>query len=214
MKELKGTKTEQNLWTAFAGESKAFNKYLMYAKKARKDGYEQIAALFEETAHNEQEHSKLWFKYLHGGEMPDTLDNLKDAAAGENYEWTDMYKKMAEEAEEEGFTELAHRFRQVAAIEKTHDERYLKQFQISTKVSCSHATATVSGYAATAATSTSGRKRRKFAPCASIRRHSSNSALKTSNPGHPSFTLDILMAKGAPHGSFYYFMVSFLSRSV
>lgn len=126
MKELKGTKTEQNLWTAFAGESKAFNKYLMYAKKARKDGYEQIAAIFEETAHNEQEHSKLWFKYLYGGEMPDTLDNLKDAAAGENYEWTDMYKKMAEEAEEEGFTELAHRFRQVAAIEKTHDERYLK----------------------------------------------------------------------------------------
>ena len=102
MKELKGTKTEQNLRDAFAGESQACTKYSYYASKAKKDGYEQIAALFEETAGNEKEHAKLWFKYLHGGEIPDTVTNLKDAAAGENYEWTDMYDRMAREAEEEG----------------------------------------------------------------------------------------------------------------
>ena len=103
MKDLKGTKTEQNLMTAFAGESQARNKYTYYASKAKKDGYEQIAALFEDTANNEKEHAKLWFKLLHGG-MPSTVDNLKDAAAGENYEWTDMYAKMAEEAREEGLS--------------------------------------------------------------------------------------------------------------
>ena len=125
MKDLKGTKTEQNLMTAFAGESQARNKYTYYASKAKKDGYEQIAALFEDTANNEKEHAKLWFKLLHGG-MPSTVDNLKDAAAGENYEWTDMYAKMAEEAREEGFDDIAKTMEGVAAIEKTHEERYLK----------------------------------------------------------------------------------------
>ena len=125
MKELKGTKTEQNLMTAFAGESQARNKYTYYASKAKKDGYEQIAAIFEETANNEKEHAKMWFKLLHCG-IPDTLANLADAAAGENYEWTDMYATFAKEAEEEGFAEIARQFRGVAAIEKTHEERYRK----------------------------------------------------------------------------------------
>ena len=123
MKELKGTKTERNLMEAFAGESQARNKYTFYASKARKDGYEQIAAIFEETASNEK-HAKLWFKLLHNGEVPDTMTNLRDAAAGENYEWTDMYERMAVEAEEEGFTAIAARFRGVAAIERHHEERY------------------------------------------------------------------------------------------
>ncbi len=124
--ELKGSKTEANLWAAFAGESQARNKYSYYASKAKKDGYEQIAALFEETANNEKEHAKLWFKLLCGGEIQDTVTNLKDAAAGENYEWTDMYKKMAEEAREEGFDHIAFLFDGVAAIEKEHEERYRK----------------------------------------------------------------------------------------
>lgn len=124
MAELKGTKTEKNLMEAFAGESQARNKYSYYASKARKDGYEQIAAIFEETAHNEKEHAKLWFKYLHGGEMPDTIENLRDAAEGENFEWTNMYERMAVEAEEEGFTQIAKKFRAVAAIERHHEERY------------------------------------------------------------------------------------------
>lgn len=126
MKDLQGTKTEKNLWEAFAGESKARNKYTYYASKARKDGYEQIAALFEETAQNEKEHAKLWFKYLQGGDIKDTVSNLKDAAAGENYEWTDMYARMAKEAEEEGFKEIAAKMRMVGAIEKHHEERYRK----------------------------------------------------------------------------------------
>ena len=121
---LKGTKTEKNLMEAFAGESQARNKYTYYASKAKKDGYEQIAAIFAETADNEKEHAKLWFKYLHGGDVPGTYDNLLDAAAGENGEWTEMYKRMAEEAEEEGFKEIAYKFRAVAEIEKTHEERY------------------------------------------------------------------------------------------
>lgn len=126
MKELKGTKTEKNLMEAFSGESQARNKYSYYASKAKKDGYEQIAAIFEETANNEKEHAKLWFKYLHNGEIAPTMENLKDAAAGENYEWTDMYDRMAREAEEEGFVEIAAKFRGVAAIEKHHEERYRK----------------------------------------------------------------------------------------
>lgn len=126
MQDLKGTKTERNLMDAFAGESQARNKYSYYASKARRDGYEQIAALFEETANNEKEHAKLWFKYLHGGEVPDTMANLKDAVEGENYEWTDMYDRMAREAEEEGFTEIAKKFRAVGAIERHHEERYRK----------------------------------------------------------------------------------------
>ena len=126
MKDLKGTKTEKNLQEAFAGESQARNKYTFFASKARKDGYEQIAALFEETANNEKEHAKLWFKYLEGGEIKDTMSNLEAAANGENYEWTDMYDRMAKEAEEEGFKEIAIKFRAVGAIEKHHEERYRK----------------------------------------------------------------------------------------
>ena len=126
MKELKGTKTEQNLLAAFAGESQARNKYTYYASRAKKDGYEQIAALFEETANNEKEHAKMWFKALHDGAVADTKTNLKDAAEGENYEWTDMYVQFAKDAEEEGFPELAAKFRAVGAIERAHEERYLK----------------------------------------------------------------------------------------
>ena len=126
MKELKGTRTEANLQDAFAGESKARNKYTYYASKARKDGYEQIAALFEETAANEKEHAKIWFKLLHGGEVPGTEANLLDAAEGENYEWTDMYVRMAEEAKQEGFDQISALFTMVAKIEKTHEERYRK----------------------------------------------------------------------------------------
>jgi len=124
--ELKGSRTEQNLMTAFAGESQARNKYTYYASKAKKDGYEQIAAIFEETANNEKEHAKMWFKELHGGEVPDTATNLLDAANGENYEWTDMYAEFAEVAREEGFTRIANLFEGVAKIEKEHEERYRK----------------------------------------------------------------------------------------
>ncbi len=124
MKELKGTKTYENLMNAFAGESQARNKYSYYASKAKKDGYVQIAALFEETANNEKEHAKLWFKLAHG--IGTTEENLLDAAAGENYEWTEMYKEMAETAREEGFPEIAAQFEGVAAIEKEHEERYRK----------------------------------------------------------------------------------------
>lgn len=129
MKNLKGTKTERNLQEAFAGESMARNKYSYFASKARKDGYEQIAAIFEETANNEKEHAKLWYKLLNGGEVSDTMANLKAAAEGENYEWTDMYAKMAEDADAEGFPEIACRFRAVAAIEKHHEERYRRLLQ-------------------------------------------------------------------------------------
>ena len=128
MKESKyaGTQTEKNLRTAFSGESEARNKYTYFASKAKKDGYVQIAALFEETANNEKEHAKIWFKYLEGGAVKDTISNLKAAAEGENYEWTDMYDRMAKEAEEEGFTEIAAKMRGVAAIERHHEERYRK----------------------------------------------------------------------------------------
>ena len=129
MKDLKGTKTEKNLMEAFAGESKVHTKYSYCASKARKDGYEQIAAIFEETSHNEKEHAKLWFKLLHGGDMPDTMANLRDAADGENYEWTDMYERMAVDAEEEGFSAIAKRFRAVADIERLHEERYRRLLQ-------------------------------------------------------------------------------------
>ena len=125
MPELKGSKTEANLMTAFAGESQARNKYDYFASQAKKDGYVQIANLFEETANNEKEHAKIWFKLLHGG-IGDTIDNLKDAAAGENYEWTDMYAGFAKTAREEGFDHIADLFEGVAKIEKTHEERYLK----------------------------------------------------------------------------------------
>jgi len=126
MKELKGSKTEKNLQEAFAGESQARNKYSYWASKAKKDGYQQIAAIFEETAANEKEHAKMWFKLLEGGSIKSTTENLKAAADGENFEWTDMYERMAKEAEEEGFNEIADKFRAVAAIEKAHEERYRK----------------------------------------------------------------------------------------
>ena len=124
--ELKGSKTEQNLMTAFAGESQARNKYTYYASKAKKDGYEQLAAIFEETANNEKEHAKLWFKELHGGSIPTTTENLKDAAEGENYEYTVMYKEFAETAKEEGFDRIAFLFEKVAGIEREHEQRYLR----------------------------------------------------------------------------------------
>ena len=127
--ELKGSRTEQNLMTAFAGESQARNKYTYYASKAKKEGYEQIAAIFTETADNEKEHAKMWFKELHGGSVPSTLENLKDAAAGENYEWTEMYKEFAEVAKEEGFTRIAKLFEMVGEIEKEHEQRYLTLLQ-------------------------------------------------------------------------------------
>ena len=124
--ELKGSKTEQNLMTAFAGESQARNKYTFFASHAKKDGYEQIAAIFQETADNEKEHAKLWFKLLNGGAIGSTEENLKAAAAGENYEWTDMYAEFAKTAKEEGFARIAYLFEEVGKIEKEHEERYLK----------------------------------------------------------------------------------------
>ena len=126
MKDLKGTKTEKNLMEAFAGESQARNKYDYFASKAKKEGYEQIAEFFSLTAANEKEHAKLWFKLLQGGAIKGTVENLKQAAEGENFEWTDMYERMAREADEEGFPEIAETMRGVAAIEKEHEERYLK----------------------------------------------------------------------------------------
>lgn len=125
MKDLKGTKTEKNLQDAFAGESQARNKYEFYASQAHKDGYVQIENIFMETARNEKEHAKLWFKYLHEGSIPTTTVNLQDAANGENYEWTDMYKRMAQEAREEGFDEIAVRMERVADVEAAHEKRYL-----------------------------------------------------------------------------------------
>lgn len=126
MPDLKGTKTEKNLWEAFAGESMARNKYTYFASKAKKDGYQQIAAIFEETAGNEKEHAKIWFKLLCGGAIPSTEENLLAAATGEMEEWTDMYARMAKEAEEEGFDDIARLFKSVGAIEKEHEERYRK----------------------------------------------------------------------------------------
>ena len=124
--ELKGSRTEANLLTAFSGESQARNKYTFYASKAKKEGYEQIAAIFEETANNEKEHAKIWFKYLHDGGIASTVENLADAAAGENYEWTEMYKEFAKVAREEGFKEIATVMDLIASVEKSHEERYRK----------------------------------------------------------------------------------------
>lgn len=126
MAELKGSRTEANLMAAFAGESQARNKYTYYASQAKKDGYVQIASIFEETAKNEMEHAKIWFKLLHDGAVPTTTENLKDAADGENFEWTDMYAKFAAEAKEEGFDRIAYLFEAVGKIEKEHEERYRK----------------------------------------------------------------------------------------
>ena len=124
--KLKGSKTESNLMAAFAGESQARNKYTYFASKAKKEGYEQIASIFEETANNEKEHAKMWFKLLNGGDIHSTKENLKAAAEGENYEWTDMYSEFAKVAREEGFEDIAKSFEMVGAIEKTHEERYRK----------------------------------------------------------------------------------------
>ena len=124
--EFEGSKTQKNLETAFAGESMARNKYTYYASKAKKDGYVQISRIFEETANNEREHAKIWFKLLHGGKIPNTLENLQDAANGEHYEWTEMYPTFAKEAREEGFNDIAFLFESVAKIEKDHNERYQK----------------------------------------------------------------------------------------
>ena len=124
--ELKGSKTEKNLMEAFAGESQARNKYTYFASKAKKEGYEQIASIFLETAENEKEHAKIWFKLLEGGEIKSTAENLKAAAEGENFEWTDMYERMAKEAKEEGFDQIAYLFESVGRIEKEHEERYRK----------------------------------------------------------------------------------------
>ena len=123
--ELKGSKTEKNLMEAFAGESQARNKYTYFASKAKKEGYEQIAAIFQETADNEKEHAKLWFKLLHNEDIPSTVENLKAAAEGENFEWTDMYDRMAKEAKEEGFDRIAYLFESVGKIEAEHEKRYL-----------------------------------------------------------------------------------------
>ncbi len=169
MKELKGTKTEKNLMEAFAGESQARNKYTYYASKAKKDGYVQIAAIFEETANQEKEHAKLWFKHLQGGAVKGTIENLEDAAAGENFEWTDMYKRMAEEAREEGFIEIAEQMEGVAAIEKLHEERYLKLLN-----NIKEGTATWS----------SARRLPRCAPCATILRPTSRSRPRTID-SHP-----------------------------
>ncbi|MBQ3564558.1 MAG: rubrerythrin family protein, partial [Alphaproteobacteria bacterium] len=127
--ELKGSKTEKNLQAAFAGESQARNKYTYFASQAKKEGYVQISAIFEETANNEKEHAKIWYKLLNGGSVSDTASNLKDAAAGENYEWTQMYDQFAKEAEEEGFKDIAHLFREVLKIEREHEARYKKLLQ-------------------------------------------------------------------------------------
>ena len=124
--KLEGSKTQANLMAAFAGESQARNKYTYYASAARKEGYNQISAIFEETAENEKEHAKLWFKLLHDGSIPGTADNLKDAAEGENYEWTEMYREFAEVAKEEGFHEIAAMFSMIGTVEKEHEERYRK----------------------------------------------------------------------------------------
>ena len=124
--ELKGSKTEQNLMTAFAGESQARNKYTYYASKAKKEGFEQVSAIFEETAGNEKEHAKMWFKLLHDDSVPSTIENLRDAAQGENYEWTEMYEEFAKVAKEEGFDHIAYLFSEVGKIEKHHEERFRK----------------------------------------------------------------------------------------
>ena len=164
--EFKGSRTQANLMAAFAGESQARNKYTYYASKAKKDGYEQIAAIFTETADNEKEHAKIWFKELHDGAVPSTIDNLRDAAAGENYEWTEMYKEFAEVAREEGFDRIASLFEMVGKIEKEHEERYntlLKNLEEGIVFERSY------GSAATADTSMSANPRRKYAPPAPTR---------------------------------------------
>ena len=167
-KPLAGTKTEKNLWTAFAGESQARNKYDYFAGVARKEGFQQIAAIFEETASNEKAHAKIWFKELQG--IGNTAENLKAAASGEHYEWTDMYDQFAKDAEEEGFPELAAKFRGVGAIEKHHEERYLKLLNNVEMQKVFEKSEIVCGSAVNAVTSLSARALLKSAPSALIRR--------------------------------------------
>ena len=181
MAELKGSKTEKNLQEAFAGESMARNKYTYYASQARKDGYEQIAKIFEETANNEKEHAKIWFKLLHGDAVPATAENLLDAAQGENYEWTDMYARFAQEAREEGFTKIAALFDMVGKIEKEHEERYRKllanvegQLVFSREGDCIWECANCGHIVI-------GKKLLKCVQCANTLKHSSKSKPKTIN---------------------------------
>ncbi len=178
-KSLKGTKTEKNLWEAFAGESQARNKYTYFAGVAKKEGYEQIAGYFLKTADNEKEHAKLWFKAL--GELGNTEENLLAAAHGEHEEWTDMYERMAKEAEEEGFPELARKFRGVAKIEKAHEERYVALLNNLKKKKYSRKTTRRCGNAATADLSYSLKKRLRSAQCAIIQNHSSKYTFKIIN---------------------------------
>ncbi len=168
--ELKGTKTEKNLWEAFAGESQARNKYTFFASVAKKEGYEQLAAIFEETAANEKEHAKMWFKALHGGSIPDTMTCLEMAAGGEHDEWTEMYPRMAKEAKEEGFPQLAALFTMVAQIEKEHEERYRELAENLKNNQSSPARSSRSGSAGTAATPTSASPHPSSAPSAHIPR--------------------------------------------
>lgn len=167
--EFKGSRTQANLMAAFAGESQARNKYTYYASKAKKDGYEQIAAIFTETADNEKEHAKIWFKELHDGAVPSTIDNLRDAAAGENYEWTEMYKEFAEVAREEGFDRIASLFEMVGKIEKSMRSVTTHCSKISKRASSLNAAKRSYGSAATADTSMSANPRRKYAPPAPTR---------------------------------------------
>ena len=181
MNNLKGTKTEANLMAAFAGESQARNKYTYYASKAKKEGYEQIAAIFTETANNEKEHAKIWFKLLHDGAVPDTLTNLADAAAGENYEWTDMYANMAKDAREEGFEKIAILFDMVGKIERnTKNVTWLSRAMLKTAVYLKR-TARSSGSAPTAATSTKAPRLPRSAPYATIPRLTSSSWPRITN---------------------------------
>ena len=178
MPELKGSKTEANLLTAFAGESQDALSQSYYASKAKKDGYVQIAAIFEETANNEKEHAKMWFKLLHGG-IGDTVDNLKDAAAGENYEWTDMYAGFAKTAREEGFDHIADLFEGVAKIEKEHEERYLKLVKNLEDGLVFSRDGDVIWQCANCGHIVIGKKARRCVPCAPIPRPISRSRPKT-----------------------------------
>lgn len=177
---LKGTKTEKNLQAAFAGESQARNKYTYYASQAKKEGFEQISAIFTETANNEKEHAKIWFKLLNGG-IGNTVENLKDAAAGENYEWTDMYATFAKEAREEGFDHIAFLFEEVGKIEKEHEERYKQLCENIEAGKVFNREGKKLGSAATVVTSTLAKKLQKFAQYALIQKHTLNSEHRTIN---------------------------------
>lgn len=181
MMNLKGTKTEANLMAAFAGESQARNKYTYYASKAKKEGYEQIAALFLETANNEKEHAKIWFKLLHDGAVPSTAENLLDAAQGENYEWTDMYATFAKEAREEGFDRIAYLFEAVGQIEKHHEERYRKLLENVEGGLVFSRDGDMIWQCANCGHTTLANRHLRFAPFANILRLTSRSKQRTTN---------------------------------